>query len=54
MLDPVMRVLTHLLVPMFIVGMGGSAVIVVITLASDFTDFLSDSGNEEATHEGLN
>lgn len=53
MLDLVMRFLSHLLIPMFMVGMGGASVVVVITLISDFADFLSDSGNEDTTHEGL-
>ncbi|MGI4755454.1 MAG: hypothetical protein ACRYGF_01240 [Janthinobacterium lividum] len=54
MLDLVIRSLSHLLIPMFLLGMAGSSIVVVITLASDITDFLSDSGNESSTHEGLN
>lgn len=54
MLDLVIRALAHLLVPMFIVGMGGASIVVIITLVTDFTDFLSDSGSEDKAHEGLN
>ncbi|MGI4852631.1 MAG: hypothetical protein ACRYF4_01135 [Janthinobacterium lividum] len=54
LLDLVIRGLSHILIPLFLVGMAGSAVIVVITLADDVTDFLSDSGNESAPHDGLN
>ena len=54
MLDFILPVLARVLVPMFILGMAGSALVVIITLAEDFSDFLSDSGNEAASHDGLN
>lgn len=53
MLDLIMRALSHLLVPLFLLGMAGSAIVVLITLATDFTDFLSDGGNEESPHDSL-
>ena len=53
MLDLLMSVLARVLVPMFILGMAGSALVVVVTLANDFSDFLSDSGNETAPHDSL-
>ncbi len=48
-----MRVLSHLLVPLFLLGMAGSAMLVAITLTHDLADFLSDSGTEEASTDGL-
>lgn len=54
LVDLVIRGLSHILIPLFLVGMAGSAIIVVITLADDVTDFLSDSGNESTSHDGLN
>lgn len=53
LLDLVIRGLSHILIPLFVVGMAGSAIIVVITLADDVTDFLSDSGNETGPHDSL-
>lgn len=53
MLDLIVRALSHLLVPMFLIGMAGSAVVVVITLTKDLTDFLSDGGNESSTPDSL-
>jgi hypothetical protein len=54
LLDLLVRALSHVLVPMFLIGMGGSAIVVAITLTKDLTDFLSDSGNERSTPDGLN
>jgi hypothetical protein len=53
MLDPLMRALAHVLVPMFLVGMAGSALVVAITLVHDIHDFFSDNGNEAASTDGL-
>lgn len=53
MLDLVIRALSHVLIPMFLIGMAGSAVVVVITLVHDLHDFLSDSGSESSTPESL-
>lgn len=53
MLDLVVRALSHLLIPMFLFGMAGSAVVVAITLVNDLHDFLSDSGSENSTPESL-
>ena len=54
MLDLLIRALSHVLVPMFLVGMVGSAVVVSITLVHDIADFLSDGGNENSSPDGLN
>lgn len=54
LIDLVIRGLSHILIPLFLIGMAGSAIIVVITLADDVTDFLSDSGNESTPHDALN
>ena len=53
MLDLLIRALSHLLIPMFLIGMAGSAVVVAITLVHDLHDFLSDSGSENSTPESL-
>ena len=52
-LDLLIRALSYVLVPMFLVGMAGSAVVVAITLAKDLHDFLSDDGSETSTPESL-
>ncbi len=53
MLDPIIRALSHVLVPLFLIGMAGSAIVVAITLVHDVHDFFSDSGNEAASTDGL-
>ena len=53
MVDVFMRGLAHLLVPMFLVGMAGAAIVVIITVVLDLNDFFSDSGDEASTHDGL-
>ena len=53
MLDLLIRALSHLLIPMFLVGMAGAAVVVAITLFHDLHDFLSDDGSENAGPESL-
>ena len=53
MIDVVIRGLSHILVPMFLVGMAGSAIVVLITVVHDLNDFFSDSGDESATHDVL-
>lgn len=53
MLDAVIHTLSHLLVPTFLFGMAGSAIVVVVTLTRDLTDFLSDSGSEAPTQDSL-
>lgn len=42
MLDIVMRLLAHVLVPMFAVGMVGSTVVVAITFVHDLVDFFTE------------
>jgi len=49
MLDWFIRALSHLLVPMFLCGMAGSAIVVAVTLAHDIHDFLDDSGDEQTS-----
>ncbi len=46
-IDGVVRALSHLLVPMFLVGMAGSALVVVITIGHDLVDFFSDEGEND-------
>lgn len=53
MLDHLIRALAHILVPMFLIGMAGSALVVAITLIHDIHDFFSDNGNEAASTDGL-
>lgn len=53
MLDVGIRLLAKIMVPMFILGMAGSAIVVAITLTRDLTDFLLDSGNEDRSGESL-
>ena len=53
MLDSLTRGMAHLLVPLFLTGMAGSAVVVAITLVHDLHDFFSDNGNEAASTDGL-
>jgi hypothetical protein len=54
MLDLFMHGLSHLLVPMFLTGMIGSLVVVVITLVHDINDFFSDNGDGTNQADGLN
>jgi hypothetical protein len=53
MLNLIVRGLSHVLVPMFLIGMAGSAVVVAITLFKDLHDFLADSGNESSSPDSL-
>ncbi len=53
MIDLIVRGLSYLLVPMFMVGMLGSAVVVIITVVHDLNDFFADSGDGAASHDGL-
>lgn len=45
--DIVIRALSHLLVPMFTVGMVGSVFVVIITFGHDLVDFFSDEGEND-------
>ena len=54
MLDLVVRGLSHVLVPMFLIGMAGSAIVVMITVVHDIRDFFSDSGDESKSVDALN
>ena len=54
MLDVLIRGLSHVLVPMFLVGMVGSAVVVAITVVHDVNDFFADSGDDKTSADGLN
>jgi len=42
MLDVVIRLLAHVLIPMFAVGMVGAAVVVAITFMHDLVDFFTE------------
>lgn len=53
-IDVIIHGLSYVLVPMFMVGMCGAAVVVIITVVHDLHDFFSDSGDEMASHDGLN
>lgn len=49
MLDLLIRALSHVLVPMFLIGLAGSAIVVIITLVNDVHEFFTDSG-DTGTH----
>ena len=49
MLDLLIRALSHILVPLFLLGLAGSAIVVVITLIHDVHEFFTDSG-DTSTH----
>ena len=53
MFDLFLRALSHILVPMFLIGMAGSAIVVVITLAHDIHEFFLDDGNDSAPQDTL-
>ena len=53
MLDLVIRGLSHVLIPMFLIGMGGSAIVVAITLVKDMHDFFSDNGEQTSASDNL-
>ncbi len=53
LIDVIIRGLSYVLVPMFMIGMCGSAIVVMITVVHDLNDFFSDSGDETASHDGL-
>lgn len=47
LLDTAIRGLSHVLVPLFLVGMAGSSLVVVITVGHDMVDFFSDEGEND-------
>ncbi len=47
LVDLVIRGLSHILVPMFLVGMAGSSLVVAITVVHDLIDFFSDEGEND-------
>ena len=53
MLDLFIRGLSHVLIPMFLIGLGGSAIVVAITLVKDMHDFFADSGEHSHTTDNL-
>ncbi len=53
MLDAIIRGFSHLLIPMFLVGMAGSALVVGITLTHDIRDFLADDGSGSGPGDSL-
>ncbi|AFL87914.1 hypothetical protein Terro_1608 [Terriglobus roseus DSM 18391] len=53
MLEIFVRAISHVLVPMFLIGMAGSAVVVAITVVHDIHDFFADNGEESKSPDGL-
>ncbi|MEG9432181.1 hypothetical protein [Terriglobus sp. ADX1] len=53
MLDLIIRGLSHVLIPMFLIGMGGSAIVVAITLVKDMHDFFADNGEQTSASDNL-
>jgi hypothetical protein len=53
MLDLIVRAISHVLVPMFLIGMAGSAIVVAITVVHDIHDFFSDNGESTTSPDGL-
>lgn len=53
MLDLFVHALSRLLVPMFLVGMGGSAIVVAVTVVHDVHDFFNDDGDDTTAVENL-
>lgn len=53
MLDLLVRAISHVLVPLFLIGMAGSAVVVAITVVHDIHDFFADNGEEKTSPDGL-
>jgi hypothetical protein len=49
MLDFFIGGLAHVLVPMFLIGMGGSAIVVAVTVVHDVHDFFADTGDDAAS-----
>ncbi len=47
LVDLVIRGLSHILFPMFLVGMAGSSLVVAITVVHDLIDFFSDEGEND-------
>lgn len=43
----VIHALSHLLIPMFVIGMAGSTLVVGITFFHDLFDFFSDEGEND-------
>lgn len=54
MLDVLVRALSHVLVPMFLIGLAGSAVVVAITLVHDVHEFFTDNGDTSPRTDSLN
>jgi hypothetical protein len=53
MLGSLVHALSRILVPMFLLGMAGSAVVVAITLVKDLNDFFVDNGDEGRSPDAL-
>jgi hypothetical protein len=52
-LDLLMPLIAHILVPMFLVGMAGSAIVCVVTTVLDIQQFTSDDAPEPTRESGL-
>ena len=51
MLDIVVRGLSHVLTPLFIAGMVGATVVVIITFSKDVIQFFADEESSAVHHE---
>ncbi|MBS1815580.1 MAG: hypothetical protein JSS87_11950 [Acidobacteria bacterium] len=54
MLNAFLHALSAVLVPAFLFGMAGSAVVVLVTLFRDVRDFRSEDDPAETSQDGLN
>ncbi len=53
MLDLLIGAISRILVHMFLIGMGGSAIVVAVTVVHDVHDFFSDGGDDTASVDSL-
>ena len=51
MLDFAIRILAHVLTPLFLIGMAGSTLLVASKLGSDVMEFLQDDAPEHTTKD---
>ncbi len=48
MLDPLIRIVAHVLTPLFFIGLAGSALVVFGKLASDVFEFFAEDDGADA------
>ena len=53
LLDVLIRALSHILVPLFLVGMVGSSIVVIITFIHDVRDFFTPDEEVQSAQDGL-